>query len=64
MRLVLGVVCAIVGVAGALLPILPGWIFFGFSALLLFPRARFTRRLLELIEQRFPSAAPLLSWLR
>lgn len=64
MKLALGVACAIVGVAGALLPILPGWIFFVFSALLLFPRARFTSRLVEKIEQRVPSAAPLLSLFR
>ncbi len=63
MKLALGVLCAIVGPAGALLPILPGWPFLALGVLLLFPGTRFSRRLREQVE-RIPSAARLLSHFR
>jgi uncharacterized membrane protein YbaN (DUF454 family) len=62
-RLALAGVSMLIGVAGLLLPILPGWLFFGVAALLLFPNARLTRRILHKIEKRFPSMRRLLEFL-
>lgn len=60
-RMALGVVFAILGVIGSLLPILPGWAFFLLSALVLFPRSRFAVKALAKIEPRMPR---LVAWLR
>lgn len=62
-RLTLAAISIIVGIAGLLLPILPGWLFFGIAALLLFPEAPLAQRVLEKIENRFPSTRRLLRFL-
>jgi hypothetical protein len=36
------------------LPILPGWVFLGLAALMLFPQARLAQKALGKIEERFP----------
>jgi uncharacterized membrane protein YbaN (DUF454 family) len=61
LRITLGVVFAILGVIGSLLPIMQGWIFFLLAALVLFPRSRFAVRACEKIEPRMPR---LVAWLR
>lgn len=43
-----------IGFAGLILPILPGWLFFGFAAMILFPEAEFARRTAAWLERRFP----------
>jgi uncharacterized protein YqgC (DUF456 family) len=62
-RLILALICIIIGFAGLLLPILPGWLFFGIAALLLFPDAPLAQRTLKKIEDRFPSSRRLIRFL-
>ena len=44
LRITLGIVFAILGVIGSLLPIMQGWIFFLLAVLVLFPQSRFAIR--------------------
>ena len=62
-RLALAVISIIIGIAGLLLPILPGWPFFGIAALLLFPDAPLAQRTLKKIEDRFPSSRRVIRFL-
>jgi uncharacterized membrane protein YbaN (DUF454 family) len=62
-RLTLAAISIVTGFVGLLLPILPGWLFFGVAALLLFPKAPLARRTLRKIEERFPSSKRLLRFL-
>lgn len=54
LRIALGIVFAILGVVGAFLPVLQGWLFFLLSALVLFPESRFAVKALQKIEHRMP----------
>jgi len=54
LRITLGIVFAILGVIGSLLPIMQGWIFFLLSVLVLFPQSRFAVKSLGKIERRMP----------
>ena len=54
LRITLGIVFAILGVIGSLLPIMQGWIFFLLSVLVLFPQSRFAVKSLDKIERRMP----------
>jgi len=60
LRMTLGVAFGILGVAGLLLPILPGWIFLLLGFLTLFPRNRFSEKSVDKIERRFPRIGRLL----
>jgi len=62
-RLTLAAVSVVVGVAGLILPILPGWLFFAIAAVLLFPETLFAQRVLRKIEDRFPSSKRVLRFL-
>ncbi len=59
-RLVLAFLSTVIGIAGLVLPLLPGWLFFGVAAMLLFPDTPLARKILMRIEQRFPSTKSLL----
>jgi uncharacterized protein len=61
LRIVLGIVFAILGVIGSLLPILQGWIFFLLAALVLFPDSSFAGKVLLKAEPRVPR---VVAWLR
>src|SRR5690349_14982702 len=61
LRLTLGIVFAILGVIGSILPIMQGWIFFLLAALVLFPRSRFAIKACDKIEPKMPR---LVGWLR
>ncbi|HEX2832849.1 MAG TPA: hypothetical protein VHW00_07530 [Thermoanaerobaculia bacterium] len=54
LRIALGIVFAILGVIGSLLPIMQGWIFFLLAALVLFPQSRFAIKACNKIEPRMP----------
>lgn len=54
LRISLGIVFAILGVIGSLLPIMQGWLFFLLAGLVLFPQSRFAVKALEKIEPRMP----------
>ena len=61
LRITLGIVFAILGVIGSILPIMQGWIFFLLSALVLFPNSRFAVKALDKIEPKMPR---LVAWMR
>ena len=54
LRITLGIIFAILGVVGSLLPIMQGWIFFLLSILVLFPQSRFAIKSLDKIEKKMP----------
>lgn len=54
LRIALGIIFAILGVVGSLLPIMQGWIFFLLAVLVLFPQSRFAIASLDKIEKRMP----------
>lgn len=54
LRITLGIVFAILGVVGSLLPIMQGWIFFLLAVLVLFPQSKFAVKSLDKIEKRMP----------
>ena len=60
-RVALGIVFAILGVIGSILPIMQGWIFFLLAALVLFPRSRFSQKAIGKIEPRMPR---FVAWMR
>lgn len=60
-RVTLGFVFVILGIIGSLLPVLQGWIFFLIAFLLLFPKTRFTEKILVKAEPKLPR---LVGWLR
>lgn len=61
LRIFLGIIFAILGVIGSILPIMQGWIFFLLAALVLFPQSRFAIKACHKIEPRMPR---LIAWLR
>jgi uncharacterized membrane protein YbaN (DUF454 family) len=61
LRISLGIIFAILGVIGSVLPVMQGWIFFLLAVLVLFPKSRFAIKALDKIEPRFPR---LVAWLR
>jgi hypothetical protein len=54
LRITLGIVFAILGVIGSLLPIMQGWVFFLLAVLVLFPQSRFAVKSLDRIERKMP----------
>ena len=54
LRITLGIVFAILGVIGSLLPIMQGWVFFLLAVLVLFPQSKFAIKALDKIERRMP----------
>lgn len=54
LRIFLGIVFAILGVIGSLLPIMQGWIFFMLAGLVLFPQSKFAIKALDKVEPRMP----------
>lgn len=61
LRIILGIIFIILGIIGAFLPVMQGWLFFLLAALVLFPRSRFAVKACEKIEPRMPR---LVGWLR
>ena len=61
LRIVLGVVFVVLGIAGSLLPVLQGWIFFLLAFLVLFPRTRLAQKILVKAEPKLPR---VVAWLR
>ncbi|HVR37841.1 MAG TPA: hypothetical protein VMU84_02010 [Thermoanaerobaculia bacterium] len=60
-RISLGVTFTILGIAGSLLPVLQGWIFFLLALIVLFPNSRFAETVLAKAEPRMPR---FVAWLR
>jgi uncharacterized membrane protein YbaN (DUF454 family) len=61
LRVVLGILLLVVGLAGLILPVLPGWPFIAAAVVLLGPRTRLARHIVDLskrLKNRFlPKAA-------
>ena len=54
LRITLGIVFAILGVIGSLLPVMQGWIFFLLAGMVLFPQSKFAVKACDKIEPRMP----------
>ena len=59
-RIALGIVFLILAVIGGLVPILQGWIFFLLALLVLFPKAKFTEKILVKAEAKVPRVVAFL----
>ena len=57
LRIALGILSLILGVAGLALPILQGWLFLGIGLVLLAKDVPFFQRLSDKLERRFPKLA-------
>lgn len=53
-RITLGIVFLILGVIGGFIPILQGWIFILLGVLVLFPKSKFTEKILHKAEPKVP----------
>ena len=53
-RVGLGVICLFMGVIGALLPVLQGWLFFALAGAFFFPKHRWVHAALVRAEARVP----------
>jgi uncharacterized protein len=53
-RITLGIVFLILGVIGGFIPILQGWIFILLAVLVLFPKSKFTEKILHKAEPKVP----------
>ena len=53
-RITLGIVFLILGVIGGFIPILQGWIFILLAVLVLFPKSKFTEKVLHKAEPKVP----------
>ena len=54
LRITLGIIFAILGVIGSLLPVMQGWIFFLLAGMVLFPQSKFAVKACDKIEPRMP----------
>jgi uncharacterized protein len=61
LRITLGIIFIILGIIGAFVPIMQGWIFMLLAVLVLFPQSRFAIRSLDKVETKMPRAV---AWLR
>ena len=59
-RIVLGIFLLILAVIGGLVPILQGWIFFLLAILVLFPKAKFTEKILLKAQTKVPRVVAFL----
>ena len=59
-RLMLGIMFLILGVIGGFIPILQGWIFILLGLLVLFPRAKFTEKVLHKAGPKLPRTVAFL----
>jgi heme A synthase len=60
LRIALGVFFLILGVIGGFIPILQGWIFILLGLLVLFPKAKFTEKVLHKAEPKLPRTVAFL----
>ncbi len=60
-RISLGIVFAILGVIGSLLPVMQGWVFFLLAFLVLFPKSPWAVKALDKIQPKMPR---LVNWMR
>jgi hypothetical protein len=63
LRITLGIVFALLGVVGSLLPVMQGWLFFLLAVLVLFPQSKFAIKAVDKCEKRMPRlVARLRKW--
>jgi uncharacterized membrane protein YbaN (DUF454 family) len=60
LRIGLGILSLLLGLAGMVLPILQGWLFIGIGLILLSRDIPFFRRIVARLEERFPKLARIL----
>ena len=56
-RLALAALFSLIGFAGLIMPILPGWLFFFFAFAVLAPKHRYTKKAVGWVERRAPRTA-------
>ena len=61
LRITLGIIFIILGIIGAFVPIMQGWIFMLLAALVLFPQSKFAIKSLDKIDKKMPR---VVAWLR
>jgi hypothetical protein len=59
-RITLGIVFLILGVIGGFIPIMQGWIFILLAVLVLFPKSKFTEKILRKAEPKLPRTVAFL----
>lgn len=64
LRFAIVVACVLIGLVGLVMPFLPGWLFFGVAALLLFPDTKLARKSIDWIAVRAPRVAHALQKLQ
>lgn len=62
-RIAIAALFCLIGLAGLILPILPGWLFFFFAFAVLAPQHRYTKKAVSWIEKRAPRMARALRWM-
>ncbi len=62
-RIVIATLFCLIGVAGLILPILPGWLFFFFAFAVVAPQHRYTKKAVAWVEKRTPRTAKALRWM-
>jgi len=63
LRITIAAVSCLIGVAGLILPILPGWLFFLVAFAVLAPQHRHTKRMVAWIDRRAPRMAKAIRWM-
>jgi hypothetical protein len=62
-RITFGIVLTLLGIVGAFLPILQGWVFFLLAAVVFFPNSKFAVKALDKAQPKMPRVvARLRSW--
>ncbi|HEX7153073.1 MAG TPA: hypothetical protein VF618_16420 [Thermoanaerobaculia bacterium] len=61
LRMVLGIVFVLLGIIGAFVPIMQGWVFMLLAVLVLFPQSKFAVKVMAKAEPKLPR---LCAWLR
>ena len=64
LRFAVVVACMLIGLVGLVMPFLPGWLFFGIAALLMFPDTKLARKSVDWIAVRAPRVARVLQKLQ
>jgi uncharacterized protein YqgC (DUF456 family) len=60
LRYAIILISLMIGVVGLIMPLLPGWLFFGVAALLTFPETKLARKATHWIGERSPRVGHVL----
>jgi uncharacterized membrane protein YbaN (DUF454 family) len=63
LRIIIAIISCAIGIAGLILPILPGWLFFLLAFAVLAPQHRYTKSAVVWVEKRAPRMAKTIRWM-